>query len=124
IPVALAVLVFYLFPLIGTVIIGVFGWDRLSWSTLAAIVLAFIGLALALDPGAGHLDYEGVALAFAAAFGLGTVIAVSGRVLRASDPRPVTLYIAAVSSVILIAICSGYGAFVLPDTPSGWLGFV
>ena len=124
IPLALAILVFYLFPLVATVILAVFGWEKFGWRTIAAIVLAFAGLALALDPRDDRLDFEGVALAFAAALGLGIVIAASSRVFRAGDSRPVTLYIAAVAAMVLIVLCAAHGEFVLPQTSVGWLGFI
>jgi drug/metabolite transporter (DMT)-like permease len=87
-------------------------------------MLAFVGLALALDPRGGNLDIESVALAFVGALGLGTVIAISSRVFRAGDSRPVTLYMAAIASVLLIAFCAAHGKFVLPQTSLGWVGFV
>jgi len=124
IPLALAILVFYLFPLIATVILGICGWEKLGWWTIAAIILAFAGLSLALDPPGGKLGIEGVALALVAALGLGIVIAVSSRVFRAGDSRPVTLYIAAVASVLLIAFCAVHGEFMLPQTAVGWMGFI
>jgi drug/metabolite transporter (DMT)-like permease len=124
IPLALAVLIFYLFPLAATAILVAFGWERLGWSTIAAVVVAFVGLALALDPRVGNLNIEGIVLGFAAALGLGIVIAVSSRLLRAGDSRPVTLYMAAVSAVLLIAFCGLQGDFVLPSTTKGWVGFV
>jgi drug/metabolite transporter (DMT)-like permease len=124
IPLALAILVFFLFPLVATVILGVCGWEKLSWRTIAAIMLALAGLALALDPRGGNLDIEGVAQAFVGALGLGTVVALSSRVFRAGDSRPVTLYMAAVASVLLIALCAAHGEFVLPQTGLGWIGFV
>ena len=123
IPLALAILVFYLFPLIATVILGLCGWEKLGWQTITAIVLAFVGLTLALDPRGGNLDIAGVALAFVAALGLGAVV-VSSRVSRAGDSRPVTLHMAAVASVLLIALCVVHGEFVLPQTGLGWVGFV
>lgn len=124
IPLALAILVFYFFPLVATVILGLFGWEKLGWRTVASIPLALVGLALALDPRGGNLDFGGVTLAFVAAVGLGTVIAVSSRVFRAGDSRPLTLHIAAVASVLLIVLCLAYGEFALPETGPGWFGFV
>ncbi len=124
IPLALAILVFYLFPLIATVILGVCGWVKLGSKTISAIVLAFVGLALALDPRGSSLDIEGVALAFVGALGLGVVIAVSSRVFRAGDARPLTLYMAAVAGVLLSALCAARSEFVLPQTGLGWIGFV
>jgi drug/metabolite transporter (DMT)-like permease len=124
IPLALAILVFYLFPLVATVTLAVCGFEKLRWQTIAAIVLAFAGLALALHPHGGHLRSAGVLLAFIGALGLGVVIAVSSRVFGAGDSRPVTLYMAAAAAAVLIVICLAYGAFALPQTTSGWLGFV
>ncbi len=124
IPLALAILIFYLFPLVGSVILGLFGWEKLGLKTIAAIVVAFAGLALALDPRVGQLDVVGMALAFLAALGLGVVVAVSSRVLRAGDARPVTLYMAGVAAVLLIGFCTLQGDFALPRTATGWVGFV
>lgn len=124
IPLALAVLVFYLFPLIAIVILGLCGWEKLGWQKIAAIILAFVGLTLALDLHGGNLDITGVALAFVAALGLGIVIVVSSRVVRAGDSRPVTLYMATFAGVLLIALCAVHGEFMLPQTDLGWVGFV
>jgi drug/metabolite transporter (DMT)-like permease len=124
IPLALAILVFYLFPLVASVILAIFGWEKLGWRTIAAIVLAFAGLALALDPHGGKFSIEGVAMAFVAAVGLGVVIAASSRVLGAGDSRPVTLRLAAIAGVLLIAFCAAHGEFLLPRTGLGWVGLV
>lgn len=123
IPLALAVLIFYLFPLLAAVILAAAGWERLGGITIGAILVAFAGLAFALDPSVGQRSAAGLALAFLAAVGLGIVVAVSGRLLRAMDSRPVTLYMAAISAVLLIALCALQGNFVLPGTASGWTGF-
>ena len=40
IPLALAILVFYLFPLVATVILAACGWEKFGWQTITAIVLA------------------------------------------------------------------------------------
>jgi drug/metabolite transporter (DMT)-like permease len=124
IPFALAVLIFYLFPLMAAVIVAGFGWQRFSWKTGAAIVLALGGLALALDVRGGNLNIEGVALAFFAAIGLAVVVVVSSRVFGKGDARPVTLYIAAAAGVLLSILCAASGDFALPQTTSGWIGFV
>lgn len=124
IPLALAILVFYLFPLIATVILGLCGWEKFGWRTISAIVLAFVGLMLALDLRGGNLDIAGVTLAFVSALGLGVVIVISSRIFRTGDSRPVTLYMAAVASGLLIVLCAVHGEFVLPQTGLGWVGFV
>jgi drug/metabolite transporter (DMT)-like permease len=102
IPIALAILIFYLFPLVATIILGLFGWESLGWKTIAAIVVAFIGLLLALDPRVGTINIEGVLFGLAAALGLGIVVAVSSRVFGSGDSRPVTLYLSTVAAILLI----------------------
>jgi drug/metabolite transporter (DMT)-like permease len=124
IPLALAILVFYLFPLVTTLVLVICGWEKLGWPTIAAIVVAFVGLALALDPHGGNLNLVGVAYAAAAAVALGTVIAVSSRVIRTGDSRPVTLYMAAVAGALLIVFCLVRGGLAWPQTGLGWAGFI
>ncbi len=123
IPFAVAVLIFYLFPLMAAVIVVIFGWDKFAWKTGAAIVLALVGLTLALDVRGGNLTIEGVALAFFAAVGLAVVIVVSSRVFGKGDARPLTLYMAAAASVLLLILCAASGDFALPQTASGWTFF-
>jgi drug/metabolite transporter (DMT)-like permease len=124
IPFALAVLIFYLFPLIAAVIVAAFGWDRFAWKTAAGIVVALGGLALALDVRGGHLDPYGMALAFFAAAGLAVVAVVSSRVFGKGDARPLTLYMAAAASAVLLTICAVTGDFTLPLTGAAWTGLV
>jgi drug/metabolite transporter (DMT)-like permease len=124
IPFALAVLIFYLFPLLAAAIAAALGWERFAWKTGAAILLALVGLALALDVRSGHLNALGVALAFLAAVGLAVVIVVSGRLIGKGDARSPTLYMAAAAGALLLALCAASGDFALPGSPSGWLGFI
>lgn len=123
IPFAVAVLIFYLFPLLAALIVAAFGWEKFAWRTGGAIVLAIVGLALALDIRGGHLNIEGVTLAFLAAVGLAIVVAFSSRLLRTGDARPVTLYMAVGASVLLLIICAASGDFALPQTVPAWIGF-
>ena len=117
-------LIFYLFPLIAAAIVAVLGWERFAWQTGAATLLALVGLALALDIRSGNLNALGVALAFFAALGLAVVIVVSSRIIGKGDARPPTLYMAAAASALLLVLCAASGDFALPNSPSGWLGFI
>jgi drug/metabolite transporter (DMT)-like permease len=66
IPVSLAVLVFFTFPLLVAVFASVTGHDRMTILKAAALLIAFAGLALALGPSWGALDWRGVAFALGA----------------------------------------------------------
>ena len=124
IPLALAILVFYLFPIVATLMLAVCGWDKLGWQTIATTMLAFAGLALALNPRDSSVEFQGVLLALVGAVGLGVVIAVSSRVFGSGDSRPVTLYIAAIAATALIVICLAQGEWALPQAGFGWLGLL
>lgn len=122
-PVALAVLIFFLFPILTSVILAVVGWERLPLTTIAAGVVAFAGLALALGVNRQALSVEGVIYGGIAALGLAIVSAVSSRIIRSGDPRPVTLYILTMASAVAIVIVLFRGEYLLPHTVSGWWGF-
>lgn len=122
-PFALAVLTFYLFPLIAAILVAVLGWAKFIWRTGAAIALALIGLALALDVRGGNLDAGGIALALLAAVGLAVVIAVSSRMFGAGDARPLTFYMAAGACALLLVIAAASGELALPQTGAGWIAF-
>ncbi|MDA0785358.1 MAG: DMT family transporter [Proteobacteria bacterium] len=123
-PVPLAVLIFYLFPLITTFLVVVMGWERLRLTTILSAVIAFAGLALALGIHGGTLNPLGIAFAAVGALGLAIVSVVSSRVIRAGDARQVTLYIAATAAVIFLAATLIRGEFLLPNTTPAWWGFV
>jgi drug/metabolite transporter (DMT)-like permease len=123
-PFALAVLIFYLFPLIAAVIATTLGWEKFNWKIAGAIALALIGLALALGVHGGNLDALGIALSLLAALGLAVVIVVSSRLFGGGDARPLTLYMAAAACLLLLILCVVSGDFALPQTSAGWIGFV
>jgi drug/metabolite transporter (DMT)-like permease len=122
-PLAIAILVFYLFPFNTAVILAVFRLEKLNWQSGLAIAVAFAGLALALEPRGGNINVGGVAWAFASALGIAIVIVVSSRVFKSGDPRPLTLWMVAISALLLSALCAARGDFVFPNTSAGWIGF-
>jgi len=123
-PVPLAVLVFYLFPVFTTFIVAAMGWERLHRINIIAALVAFAGLALALGVSEQGLDLLGVFYAALGAVGLATVSAVSSRVIRSGDPRQATLYMATTAAVAFLAITVLFGEFRLPNTEMGWWGFI
>ena len=87
------------------------GWEKFAWKTGAAILLAIVGLALALDVRGSNLNVSGVSLAFLAAVGLAVVVAGSSRIFGNGDARPVTLYMSATATVLLLLLCAARGDF-------------
>ena len=124
IPFALAILIFYLFPLMAAVIVAALGFEKFSWRTGAAIIVALVGLALALKVQDSGLEPAGLLLAVLSALGLAIVVVVSSRVFGSGDARPTTMYMAGSASVLMFIICAVTGDFALPQSGAAWLGFL
>jgi drug/metabolite transporter (DMT)-like permease len=69
IPVGLAVIIFFAFPIIIVVVAPLVEGKAPSIARLSVAVLAFIGLGIAVGPGLENLDLRGVGLAAVAAIG-------------------------------------------------------
>ena len=109
IPVSLAVLIFFTFPvqiaLIGPLVQG----RRPEGVTLAAALIAFTGLALSLGPDLAELDWRGCALALAAAVGIMFTFLASRRLVVEQDMFTFSfnLHALCVGAVIVHAFVSG-----------------
>lgn len=106
IPVSLAALIFYTYPLVVPLLAAAAGRERLTAFKLIAAATAFAGLGLALGPGFAALDPRGVALALTASVGVALAVTFSGPVVRGNDPLAINLY---VNLWILLAV-AGYAA--------------
>ncbi len=122
--VSLAVLIFFLFPLFTSLIVAVMGWEKLTVTTMVAAAIAFAGLALTLGVDRENLAVSGIIYGLIGALGLAVVSAVSSRVIRSGDSRPVTLYIVTTAAIVFIALSLFRGDFQLPQTSEGWVGYV
>ncbi len=124
IPVALAVLIFYTFPLLTSIYMWVSGRERPTWLSVGAILVAFFGLALALDVTSGQLNLEGVALAIMAALGITVVVVLNNRLVGTDDSRPITLHMMLSAMTLFIVITLVLEDFALPQTGLGWTGIL
>jgi len=121
IPVSIAVLVLYTFPVLVGLIAWLGGREPLGPFRLASLGLAFAGLVLTLNVQAATLpDWRGLALAFLAAVSMSVVVVGSGRILRDADRNMVLLYLlAAAATLFVIVILLGDGPQ-WPRTAAGW----
>ncbi len=122
-PVGIAILVFYIFPLVTSFEAAALRLAPLRTTTVIGAVVAFGGLALALGVKIDEYEVTGIVLAAAAGVGLGTVSAVSGRVIATSHPMQATLYMSAGALISFVVIVLIVGGFKLPETGVGWTGF-
>lgn len=123
-PVGIAILIFYLFPIFTAIIVATLRWAPLSvWFVVRAIV-AFTGLSLALGVRIDDYGMAGILAAIYSGFGLAIVSAVSGRVISSGNAYQTTLYMAVGALVTFLVIAAIAGGFVLPATTKGWIGMV
>jgi len=104
-PVNMAILIYFLHPLI------------------AALVAAVAGLALAVGFSLGGLSLPGIALASLASVMAAVVITASALAMRGSDSLAVTSYMMLSAALCLLAFSLAQGHVKLPTTGEGWLGF-
>ncbi|NQV54844.1 MAG: DMT family transporter [Rhodospirillales bacterium] len=123
-PVSIAILIFYLFPILTAFFLAFLGWGRLTPAMMISAFIAFFGLALALAVRFDDLNKLGLAFGLVSAIGFAIVCTLSNRVMRGHDSLQGTLYICVVTTITMIVISVAVGAFNLPTTGAGWAGFM
>ncbi len=122
IPVSLAVVIFYTYPLIVMASAPLVHGARLGLRQYAAFALAFAGLVLALGPSFDGLDGRGVLLALLAAVSAAYVFMVSPRVLSEYTAAGVALYTNLVGGALMLLAAIAFESTSLPASPEGWAG--
>lgn len=130
IPVALALLAFNTFPLMFVLISAAAGVERLRARSLAVMLVALIGLALALDVTGTSGDVAGrwaeigagVSFALGAAVTFACVLFLNTRWLKDVDGRVRTLFTLSAAGVVMLAAGAMTTGFALPADATGWLG--
>ena len=121
IPVPLAVLLFYLWPAITTSVSWLAGKERFRWMTLAGLVTAFAGVALALNVDFTAAQMKGVWLAIGAALAWSATFLLTSQFFHGRDTRPATLHMTATAASVFV-VASAISGIVLPQTGAGWIG--
>jgi len=122
IPVSLAVLIFYTCPFFVAIISKFTENEPITITRLTAIILAFIGLSLALKAQfTADLQILGIMFALMAAIGFASFITVSSLMLRTVDRQAVLLHSLAAGTLLFVlffVLTSGAEIIV---TRAGWL---
>lgn len=124
IPVSLAVLIFFLFPVLIAVVSPLVARQRPDPITLGAAIIAFVGLAMALGPDLGALDWRGCALAFMAAVGATSTLIISQKLLTEQDLFAFSMHIHWICSLVIVAGFVVFGVPTVPVSAGGWLALV
>ena len=122
-PVGLAALLFYTYPLM----VAAGRWrrdDGPGRPSAVAFVVAFAGLALALGSSVEDLDWRGIALALMAATGSWLMFHSVARAVRHRDPMTVSLFSHVGSLPVIVAATFFMGGPAIPTTTTAWAGFI
>jgi drug/metabolite transporter (DMT)-like permease len=122
IPVTLAAIVFYTFPLLVGLGSTLMRRERMTRTTAAALTAAFAGLTLAIGPSFAGLDWRGIACAFAAATGVACTILFGGPALRRHDGLAMNFYINLWQLLAVSAFVLTVGGVPWPATLAGEIG--
>tara|TARA_B100000959_G_scaffold32464_1_gene30920 strand:+ start:1479 stop:2372 length:894 start_codon:yes stop_codon:yes gene_type:complete len=123
-PVSIAILLFYLFPILTAFILALLGWGKLTPTMVISAFVAFFGLALALAVKFDELDKVGIIYGLISAIVFAIVCSLSNRVMRGQDSLQGTFYICGTATVTMIVISLAVGEFNLPTSTAGWAGFL
>lgn len=122
IPPALALLVFQTSPMLYVLLTWALGKEAPRWSALPPMMLALVGLALALNVRAADHMAAGVAWAFASGLSMTVVYYLNANALKPLDGRLRTFAMTAVTAVLVIVLAGAAAAQALPRDGAGWTG--
>ena len=122
IPPALALLVFQTSPMLYVLLTWALGKEAPRWRALAPMLLALVGLALALNVRTGDNMLEGIAWAFASGMSMTVVYYLNANALKGLDGRLRTFAMTAVTATLVIVVATATGAQALPRDGAGWAG--
>jgi drug/metabolite transporter (DMT)-like permease len=123
-PVSIAILAYFVYPLLTGLLGAITGVDRLGWRALLAATAAFFGLALMLGAQFGGLSAVGLASAFLAAGCRVVSLLLTRACLNGTDARLTTWYSMVPSTALFVAAALWVGEWNLPQTSLGWGAFV
>ncbi|MSP00664.1 MAG: DMT family transporter [Acetobacteraceae bacterium] len=123
-PVSIAILAYFAYPLLTGIAGGVTGLDRLGWPALLTALAAFLGLALMLGAEYHNLSGTGIAWALAAAGFRVVSLLMTRAYLNGTDPRLTTWYSMLPSTLLFLMGSFIVGEWHMPGNLLGWAAFI
>ncbi len=120
-PVAVAVVIVYTFPIWTALFAGVIARRAPSPALLGCLLLAFAGIAMSIGIGEIAVDVVGVLLALGGAVAFAASIVWNGATLSDTDPLSGSFYMAIGGFSLSLAVTLGTGGLQLPTGADGWV---
>jgi drug/metabolite transporter (DMT)-like permease len=122
IPPALALLVFQTSPMWYVLLSWALRKEAPRWSAIPPMILALVGLALALNVRTSDDMLAGISWAFASGLSMTVVYYLNANALKQLDGRLRTFAMTAVTAVLVVILASAAGAQALPRDGAGLAG--
>jgi drug/metabolite transporter (DMT)-like permease len=122
-PLSIAILTYFVYPLLTGLAGAATGIDRVGLRGLLAALVAFIGLAMMLGARLGDVDVLGVAGALCAAVIRVVTLLITRRSLHATDARLNTWYSLAPSGLVFLLASVLTQTWNAPESLVGWSAF-
>jgi drug/metabolite transporter (DMT)-like permease len=122
--VPVAVLSYFLYPLITGIAGALLGIDKLTWRGALAALAAFAGLALMVGAQPGALALAGIGFAVGAACCRTATLLITRAMLADADTRLITWYTMLSSTAIFVAASLGTWHWQGPQTGYGWFALL
>lgn len=119
-PVPIAILTYFVYPLLTGLIGAATRLEALSWRGAVAAAVAFAGLALILGAHPGGVVLGGVAAALAAALCRTGTLLTTRSLLGGADARLITWYSMLASTALFVLAALATGTWNPPQTALGW----
>ena len=122
--VPVAILTYFVYPLLTGLAAAATGLERLTWRGVAAALVAFFGLALMLGAHPVPLAVWGIAAALAAACCRVALLLVTRASLQGADARLITWYSLVSSSALFVLAAVATLNWQPPTTAYGWIALL
>lgn len=122
IPVGLAVLLFYTYPLMVAAASRIVDKQKIDKGRLIAFGAAFIGIGMAVGPSFNVLDWRGIVLALLGALGVMATFMFTSSALKYIKPVSISFYSNLFALPLMVAVMMLMGGFAAPSTGLGVAG--
>lgn len=120
--VSVAILIFFLHPLLIALVGHVHGTERLTPAKLAIAIGTLVVLAMALDLQSAEIDPTGAVYAGLSAITMTGMVLCSARANAHASGMQISLWVNLLSAVTFVIVTTAASAWALPEGFLGWLG--
>jgi probable blue pigment (indigoidine) exporter len=122
--VPIAILTYFVYPLLTGLAAAASGLERVTWRGAAAALAAFLGLTLMIGAHPTTLATVGILAALGAALCRVVILLVTRALLSGAEPLRITWYSLLSSTAVFLVAVLATGNWQPPATTSGWLALV